>query len=152
MRIIGLDYGDKTVGVALSDELYMTAQPLKTIFRDRTNKLRRTYAEIERIIKEYKVEKVVIGLPKKMNNEEGEMCEKVRAFGADVARRTGLPVEYVDERLTTHSADEVLEEGNVKKERRKHYIDKIAASLILKTYLDSLETAKTAEGTESDEG
>ena len=138
MRIMGLDYGDKTVGVAISDEMLLTAQPKETIKRERAGKLRQTYARIEELIREYDVEKVVVGLPKKMDNEEGDRCEKSREFGEQLERRTGLEVIYQDERLTTMAADAVLEEGGVRKENRKEYIDKLAASLILQGYLDGL--------------
>lgn len=139
MRIMGLDYGAKTVGVAVSDELLLTAQPLETIRRERETKLRQTLARIEALMAEYEVEKVVIGLPKKLNNEEGDRCEKTREFADMVERRSGLEVILWDERLTTVSADAVLAEGGVAKKNRKEYIDKVAASLILKNYLDSLE-------------
>ena len=139
MRIMGLDYGAKTVGVAMSDELLMTAQPLETIRRERETKLRQTLARIEALMEEYEVEKVVIGLPKKLNNEEGDRCDKTREFASMVERRSGLEVILWDERLTTVSADAVLAEGGVAKQNRKEYIDKVAASLILKGYLESLE-------------
>lgn len=138
MRIMGLDYGAKTVGVAISDELLLTAQPVETIERERETKLRQTLARIEELMEEYQVEKVVIGLPKKLNNEEGERCEKTREFAAMVERRSGLEVILWDERLTTVLADTVLEEGGVAKKNRKKYVDKVAASLILKGYLESL--------------
>lgn len=138
MRIMGLDYGAKTVGVAISDELQLTAQPIETIKRERETKLRRTLARIEELMEEYQVEKVVIGLPKKLNNEEGERCDRTREFAEMVERRSGLEVIFWDERLTTVSADAVLAEGGVVKEKRKVYIDKIAASLILKSYLESI--------------
>ena len=139
MRIMGLDYGAKTVGVAISDDMLITAQPVETIRREHPTKLRQTLARIETLMKEYDVEKVVIGLPKKLNNEEGELCEKTREFGEMVERRSGLEVIYQDERLTTVQADSVLSEGGIRKEKRKQYIDKMAASLILQSYLDSLE-------------
>lgn len=139
MRIMGLDYGAKTVGVAISDELLLTAQPIETIERERETKLRQTLARIEELMEEYQVEKVVIGFPKKLNNEEGERCEKTREFAAMVERRSGLEVILWDERLTTVLADTVLEEGGVAKKNRKKYVDKVAASLILKGYLESLE-------------
>ncbi len=138
MRIMGLDYGDKTVGVAISDTMMLTAQPLETIERDRPSKLRKTLARIENLMEEYDVETVVIGLPKKMNNEEGERCERTREFGNMIERRTGLTVIYQDERLTTVAADAVLQEGGIRKERRKKYIDKMAASIILQGYLDGI--------------
>lgn len=136
MRVMALDYGDKTVGVAVSDELMLTAQPLETIKRSRPTKLRQTYARIEALMEEYDVSEIVIGLPKKMNNEEGERCKQTREFGETLERRCGLPVIYQDERLTTVEADAVLTEGGVRKERRKQYIDKMAASIILQAYLD----------------
>lgn len=138
MRIMGLDYGAKTVGVAISDEMLLTAQPVETIKRERAGKLRQTLARIETLMKEYDVEKVVIGLPKKLNNEEGDRCDKTREFGDMVERRSGLEVIYQDERLTTVAADAVLAEGGVRKENRKEYIDKVAASIILQGYLDSI--------------
>ena len=133
-----MDFGAKTVGVAISDELLLTAQPIETITRERETKLRRTFARIEELIEEYEVEKLVVGLPVKMNNEEGERCERTREFAENLERRTGLEVIFEDERLTTVEADAVLSEAGVGKERRKKYVDKLAASLILKSYLESI--------------
>lgn len=138
MRVIGLDYGSKTVGVALSDELMLTAQPLTTIHRDRPMKLRQTLAQIEQIIEQYDVDRIVVGWPKKLDNEEGERCEKTKEFGDMLENRTGLEIIYQDERLTTAQADGVLEQGGIRKDKRKQYIDKMAASLILQNYLDTL--------------
>lgn len=138
MRVIGLDYGSKTVGVALSDELMLTAQPLTTIHRDRPTKLRQTLAQIEQIIEQYDVDRIVVGWPKKLDNEEGERCEKTKEFGDTLENRTGLEIIYQDERLTTAQADGVLEQGGIRKDKRKQYIDKMAASLILQNYLDTL--------------
>ena len=136
MRIMGLDYGAKTVGVAISDELLITAQPIETVRRERENKLRKTYARIEELIIKYEVSLIVIGFPKNLDNTEGSRCERTKEFGDTLERRTGLEVVYWDERLTTVAADVVLEEGGVKRENRKEYIDKLAASLILQGYLD----------------
>ena len=133
-----MDFGAKTVGVAISDELLLTAQPIETITRERETKLRKTFARIEELIEEYEVEKLVVGLPVKMNNEEGERCERTREFAENLERRTGLEVIFEDERLTTVEADAVLSEAGVGKERRKKYVDKLAASLILKSYLESI--------------
>ena len=138
MRVIGLDYGSKTVGVASSDELMLTAQPLTTIHRDRPTKLRQTLAQIEQIIEQYDVDRIVVGWPKKLDNEEGERCEKTKEFGDMLENRTGLEIIYQDERLTTAQADGVLEQGGIRKDKRKQYIDKMAASLILQNYLDTL--------------
>ena len=138
MRIMGLDFGAKTVGVAMSDEMLMTAQPLETISRERETKLRKTYARLEALMDEYQVEKIVVGLPKKLNNEEGERCQKTREFARKLEERTGLEVIFWDERLTTVAAEQVLEEANVRRERRKEYVDKLAASIILESYLQSI--------------
>ena len=138
MRIMGLDYGTKTVGVAISDALKIIAQGIETIERKEENKLRRTCARIEELIKEYDVEKIVLGFPKHMNNDIGERAEKALEFGEMLKRRTGLEVVMWDERLTTVAAERTLIESKVRRENRKQYIDKIAAVFILQGYLDSL--------------
>ena len=132
MRIMGLDYGTKTVGVALSDPLGITAQGLETIERKEENKLRRTCARIEEIIREYGVEKIVLGFPKHMNSDIGERAEKSLEFGDMLTRRTGLEVVMWDERI----------ESGVRRENRKKYIDKIAAVFILQGYLDYIGMQK----------
>lgn len=136
MRIIGLDYGTKTVGVAVSDELCITAQAVETITRSDTNKLRKTLARIEELISEYGAEEIVVGFPKNMNNTVGEWGEQCREFADKLERRTGLPVVMWDERLSSVSAEQVLIESGVRRENRKAVIDKIAASIILQGYLD----------------
>ena len=136
MRIIGLDYGTKTVGVAVSDSLGITAQAVETITRKEENELRQTLARIEALIDEYNVEEIVVGLPKNMNNTIGERAEACRDFADKLERRTGLPVIMWDERLTTVSADNVLKECGVRRENRKAVVDKIAAVFILQGYLD----------------
>ena len=138
MRIMGLDYGSKTVGVAMSDPLGITAQAVETIWRKDEKKLRKTCARIEELINEYEVERIVLGLPKHMNNDLGERAQKALAFGEMVKRRTGLEVVMWDERLTTVEAERTLIENNVRRENRKQYIDKIAAVFILQGYLDSI--------------
>jgi len=138
LRIIGLDYGTKTVGVALSDETKLIAQPFVTIERKQANKLRQTYAQIEAIIEEQDVELIVLGLPKNMNNTEGERADATYEFKEALERRTGLTVELVDERLTTMQADRILEDTGVAHSARKEHIDKMAAAIILQTYLDRL--------------
>ena len=138
MRIMGLDYGSKTVGVAMSDPLGITAQAVETIWRKDENKLRKTCARIEELISEYEVERIVLGLPKHMNHDLGERAQKALAFGEMVKRRTGLEVVMWDERLTTVEAERTLIENNVRRENRKQYIDKIAAVFILQGYLDSI--------------
>ena len=138
MRVMGLDYGDKTVGVAISDKLLITAQPIETIERERASKLRKTYQRIETLIAEYSVEKIVIGRPLNMNGTEGERVETTRAFKDELARRTGLEIVEVDERLTTAEANRILEETGVAHSARKEHIDKMAAAIILQSYLDGL--------------
>ena len=140
MRILGLDFGSKTVGVAVSDGLLLTAQGVETIERKDENKLRKTCARIEELIAEYEITESVLGLPKNMNNTEGERVEKTKAFGEMLERRTGLPVHYWDERLTTVAAEQILIESGVRRENRKAVIDKVAAGLILQGYLDCLKT------------
>lgn len=137
MRIIGLDFGTKTIGVALSDELQLTAQAFETITRKSENKLRQTLARIEEIIEEYQVEKIVLGYPKNMNNTIGERAEAVESFKESLERRTGLPVVLWDERLSTVEAERVLMEQGVRREHRKEHIDQIAAAIILSGYLEA---------------
>ena len=137
-RILGLDFGSKTVGVAVSDPLGITAQGVETIPREQENKLRRTLARIEELVKEYQAERIVIGLPRNMNYTMGERAEKSLEFGEMVEKRTGLPVIMWDERLTTREAERALMEAGVRRENRKDYLDSVAAVLILQGYLDSL--------------
>ena len=139
MRIVGLDCGSRTVGVAVCDPLGITAQGIETITREDENKLRKTFRRIEELAEQYQVEKIVLGYPKNMNNSAGERAEKTEEFMAALERRTGLPVVLWDERLTTVAANRVLMESGVRRENRKDVIDKIAAVLILQGYLDSLQ-------------
>lgn len=122
----------------MSDALGITAQGIETITRKEENKLRKTCARIEALIEEYGVGKIVVGLPKHMNNEIGNRAEKSIEFGEMLKRRTGLEVVMWDERLTTVEAERVLIENKVRRENRKKYIDKIAAVFILQGYLDSI--------------
>ncbi len=138
MRILGLDYGSRTVGVAVSDPLGLTAQGVETIWRKQENKLRQTCARIETLISEYQVERIVVGFPKNMNNTIGERALKSLEFKDMLERRTGLPVVMWDERLTTVEANRTLMEANVRRENRKQYLDELAAIFILQGYLDSL--------------
>ena len=137
MRILGLDFGSKTVGVAVSDPLLLTAQGLEIIRRDKENKIRQTLVRIEEICKEYEISEIALGYPKNMNNSEGERCEKTKEFAAMLERRTELPVNFVDERLTTVMADHAMNEADMHGQDRKDVVDKLAAVFILQTYLDS---------------
>lgn len=133
---MGLDFGSKTVGVAISDPLGLTAQGIEIIRRTSENKLRRTLARIEELAAEYRVTQIVLGYPKNMNNTVGERAEKSLAFKEMLERRTGLPVAMWDERLTTVAANRTLMESGVRREDRKEYVDMIAAVYILQGYLD----------------
>ncbi len=137
MRIMGLDYGSKTVGVAISDALCITAQGIETIRREKETKLRKTLARIDELIKEYEVELIVLGFPKNMNNTIGDRAEKSLEFQEMLKKRTGLDVVMWDERLTTVEANRTLMEGKVRREDRKQYVDMLAAVYILQGYLDS---------------
>jgi putative Holliday junction resolvase len=138
MRILGLDFGSKTVGVAVSDELLLTAQGVEIVRRQSPGKLRQTLARIESLAAEYQVERIVLGYPRNMNNTEGERCEKTKEFRDMLERRTGLSVVLWDERLTTVAADNYMMEAGIRREKRKDYVDEIAAVFILQGYLDYL--------------
>ena len=137
MRILGLDYGSKTVGVAVSDPLGITAQGVSTIWRKQENKLRQTLAQIEKLVEDHQVERIVLGYPKNMNNTVGERALKSLEFKEMLERRTGLPVVMWDERLTTVEANRTLMESGVRRENRKQYLDELAAIFILQSYLDA---------------
>lgn len=136
MRIMGLDFGSKTVGVAISDSLLLTAQGIEIIERKDENKLRKTLARIEELIVEYEVKEIVLGLPKNMNDTLGIRAELSLDFKEKLERRTGLSVRMWDERLTTVAADKVMIEAGIRREHRKEHVDRIAACFILQGYLD----------------
>ena len=148
MRILGLDYGAKTVGVAVSDPLGLTAQGVEIIRRQRETKLRQTLARIEELAQFYGAEKIVLGLPKHMNDDIGVRAEKTLEFRDMLEKRLGLPVEMEDERLTTVEAIRAMNEMNLRGKERKAVVDEIAAVFILQTYLDRLQIQKNAEDTE----
>ena len=137
-RIIGLDFGSKTTGVAVSDPFGWTAQGVEIIRREKPAKLRKTLARIEELIASYQVDKIVLGYPKNMNGTEGKRCEETLAFQEMLTRRTSLEVILWDERLTTVAADKTMMETGIRREERKEYVDEIAAMLILQGYLDGL--------------
>lgn len=133
-RILGLDVGDKYIGVAVSDLLQITAQGVETIKRVGRKK---DFIELKRLIDEYDIKRIIVGLPKNMNGSLGPQSEKCMKFGAEVENKFDIDVIYIDERMTTISAERILIQGNVRRENRKQYIDKIAASFILQSYLDN---------------
>ena len=142
MRVLGLDFGSKTVGAALSDPLGITAQGLEIINREKENHMRKTYRRIDEIISGYDVGAIVLGYPKNMNNTVGERALKSLEFKEKLEKRTGLPVVMWDERLTTVEAERTLMEAGVRRENRKQYLDELAAVFILQGYLDSLGMEK----------
>ena len=137
MRVMGLDFGSRTCGVAMSDELLMTAQPVETIHRDRPSKIRKTLARIEELIETYNVGLIVLGLPLNMNDTQGERAAVTLDFRDQLTRRTGLPVVMSDERLTTVEADELLDEMGIAPADRKTYLDTVAANIILQEYMEN---------------
>ena len=134
-RYMGLDVGDKTIGVALSDPFFITAQGLKTIRRTGEKK---DINELLDIIKENNVTKIIVGLPKNMNNSIGPQGDKVIAFTDKLKKRYGKETIYKDERLSTVSAERILIEGNMRRNKRKNVIDMVASTYILQTYLDTV--------------
>ena len=148
MRIMGLDYGSVTVGVAISDPLLITAQGIEVIRRKQENKLRQTYARIEALIEEYGVERIVVGFPKHLNNTVGVRAELAEEFAENVRRRTGLEVVMWDERLTTVAAHRVLDEAEMSYKKKAEVVDMLAAVLILQGYLDYLSIQSKKHETE----
>ena len=144
-RILGLDYGTKTVGVAISDPLLLTAQEFETITRERASALRHTLVRIKEICEEYQVDRIILGYPRNMDDTEGFRCQDTLEFKKLLEKRVDIPIELVDERLTTVYADEILEESGVAKSERKKYIDQIAAAIILQDYLDNKVTGVLKE-------
>ena len=136
MSIMGLDFGTSTVGVAISDSMLITALPIETITRKGENKLRRTYARIKELIEEYSVDRIVVGEPKNMNGTDSEMSELAEDFAEELEKKTGLPVEMWDERMTTMTAGKILQAAGIKGANKKKYVDKLAASIILQGYLN----------------
>ncbi len=139
MRIMGLDVGSKTVGVAISDELHLIAQALLTIRRSTHAS---TLAKLRGLAEEHGVERIVVGLPLHMNGTEGREANNAREFGQSVAAALGQPVEFWDERLSTVAAERVLLEGNVSRQKRKQVIDHLAAAIILQGWLDAHQSER----------
>ena len=146
MRIMGLDFGSKTVGVAISDPLLSTAQGITIIRRKEENKLRQTLAQIEELIQEYEVTEIVLGNPKNMNDTLGDRSKLSEEFKEKLERRTGLPVVLWDERLTTVAADKAMMEAGIRREHRKEHVDRIAATFILQGYLDYRKNMEEQNG------
>ena len=139
MRTLGLDYGSKTVGVAVTDPLGLTAQGVEIIRRQKENHLRKTYQRIRELCEQYDVEKIVLGLPLNMDDTMGDRAEKTLEFKNELERRLSVPVLLVDERLTTVEAIEIMDEAGIKVSEREKYVDMIAATIILQDYMNSHE-------------
>ena len=137
MRLMGLDFGSKTVGVAVSDELKMNATGVEIVRRESPNKLRRTLARIGELLKEYDVNTVILGYPVMLDGSEGERVEKTKEFAQMLERRTGVQIIFQDERLTTVEAYEIMDQMGIKKDDRYKYVDMLAAKFILEDYLNS---------------
>lgn len=137
MRIMGLDYGSKTMGVAISDPLCMMASGVEIIRREKENHMRRTLARIEELILENDVGEIVLGYPLNMDDTDGPRAEASRELAETLKRRTGLNVILWDERLTTVEADEIMSEMHIPADERKKHVDRIAAAIILQSYLDN---------------
>ena len=148
MRIMGLDYGSKTLGVAVCDPLGFTAQAVETIVRKEENKLRQTCRRIEALIQEYEITSIILGYPKNMDDSVGDRAKKTEKFKEILEKRTGLLVVLWDERLTTIEADEILRDSGVPASERKKVIDKVAAGIILQSYLNAMEAEQTKESDE----
>lgn len=138
MRYMGLDYGSKTVGVAVSDPFGWTAQPVETITRNDEANMVSTIERLKEIVDEFGVEKIVLGLPKNMNDTQGERVALTEKFQRRLDREFGLEVILWDERLSTMGASRVLDEAKMKKRKQKQVIDKLAAVFILQGFLDSM--------------
>ncbi len=143
MRILGLDYGSKTVGVALSDPLLLTASALEIIRRPKENHLRKTFARIGELIGQYDVTSIVLGDPIHMDGTAGERSKAAHEFGAQLKERFGLPVFLWDERLTSVEAEEILREAGLTKEEQKEHVDALAAQILLTDFLREREHGKT---------
>lgn len=137
-RIMGLDYGSVTVGVAISDSLLLTAQGVEVIRRKQENTIRKTLARLEELISQYQVDKIVVGYPKHLNNTIGERAKKAEEFADKLRQRTGLETILWDERLTTVAAHQVLSQTSLNYVEKAKVVDKLAAVLILQGYLDML--------------
>ena len=142
MRLLALDFGSKTVGVAVSDALGLTATGVEIIRRKSPGKLRQTLARIEELVKEYQVDRIILGYPVMLDGSEGERVEKTKEFASMLERRTGKEIIFQDERLTTVEAYEIMDLMGIKKEERHQYVDMVAAKVILEDNLNMENTGQ----------
>ncbi|MDQ1278311.1 MAG: putative pre6S rRNA nuclease [Thermodesulfobacteriota bacterium] len=141
MRIMGLDYGEKRIGVAVSDEMGLISQPVAVVVRQNRKK---DLESITALVRKYRPEKIVIGYPVRLDGAEGIQCQKVNRFAATLASHLKLPVIRWDETFSTKEAEEILRHSHMKREKRKEVVDKLAASIILQDYLRALPSRQTA--------
>lgn len=139
MRILGVDYGDSRIGLSVCDEMEILASPLATI---KSLSMKKNIDSVCEIAKRENVSLIVVGLPLNMDGNEGERAGKSRAFGRVLERVSGIKVEYFDERLTSVEAEEIMQSVGVKKDKRKNIVDRIAAQLILQSYIDANKNKK----------
>jgi putative Holliday junction resolvase len=145
---MGLDVGTKTIGVAASDELGITGQPITTLRRLSS---RADLSALGELIADYSINRIIVGLPLNMNGSEGPMAKACREFGAALQESSGIPVEYWDERLTTVAAERALLEGDVSRQRRRQLVDSVAAAIILQAWLDARATMRGGDEDERTE-
>ena len=150
MRYMGLDVGDKTIGVAISDELGITANPVTTI--SRTGSIKREIGEVRRLVEENNVGRIIVGMPFMLDGSVGIQAEKVQAFIEELRRRMRTPIDTWDERLTTSEVERILIASDQSREKRKKVIDKMAAAVILRSYMDREQYAKRREEETDNEG
>lgn len=150
MKVMGLDFGSRTCGVSISDALLLTAQPVEIIRRERESALRKTLARIDELASENDVRLIVLGLPLNMDTTSGARVTATREFGEKVARRTGLPVVYSDERLTTVEAIEMMDQMEIAPADRERYVDMIASNIILQEYLENHREELQASAAEAE--
>ncbi len=134
-RILGIDWGEKSIGLAISDPLGITAQALDTV---RYSSPRKSIEEVARTIRPFKIKRVVIGLPLRLNGSSGTQAQRVREWGKKLSRTLDLPVVFQDERLTSQEAERVLLQANLRRKRRRELTDRLAAQIILQSYLNQL--------------
>ncbi len=143
MRILGVDYGDRHIGLALSDPLRITAQPLGTIELQGSDAARKE--TIREIVRKHEVELIVVGMPLRMDGSEGTRADKTKTFAAWLGKAAGLPVEFWDERLTTHQALRSAQEQKIRIKSKRSAVNQIAAVIILQSYLESRRIDETPD-------
>lgn len=138
-RLLALDFGSKTVGVAITDELHVTISLFPVIRREKPTKFRKTFAEIEKILSTYEIEKIVLGFPYNINGSKGKRCKETEIFKESLSKRIDIPIILYDERLTTVEAYDIMKEYKIDKSKQMEIVDSVAAAVILRSYLNQNE-------------